>query len=96
MRKCTMVQVGVLAASALLVSALPQDATPARAPVKYGDRLQPLVGKPFYVNRDGAVMQHAKGDYKLTAVGVDFAEFHSKDEQFLVPLGVLLVTIQGP
>lgn len=95
MRKCTIAGVAVLAASALLVSALPQDATQARPSVRYCDRLLPLVGKLFYNAHDGFVRQHAKGDWKLVTVGVDFAEFHSKEGQFLVPLAMLRVTIEG-
>ena len=79
------------------VAALPQDPASARLPVKYGDRLQQLIGKNFAVPHErDRVFQYANGDYKLVAVGVDFAEFHSEGTQVLVPLSVLRVSIEVP
>ena len=97
MRGLTIGGVAIIAASILLLAALPQDAASARLSVKYGDRLQQLIGKRFHMmpERD-RVVQNATGDYKLVAVGVDFAEFHSDDTQVLVPLSVLRVSVEVP
>ena len=94
MRRLTIGAVAIIAASILFLAALPQDPAAARLSVKGGDRLQQLIGKGFYVfpERD-RVLQHAKGEYKLAAVGVDFAEFHSDDLQVLIPLSVLRVDV---
>jgi hypothetical protein len=94
MRKLRIVGVAMIVASLLSLAALPQDASAAKIAVKYGDRLQPLVGKRFGIAPDRAfVQQFAKGDYELVAVGVDYAEFHSDDSQVLVPLSTLRVEL---
>lgn len=93
MRKCTLAAV-VIAACFLLLSAF-QHPT-ARVSLKYGDRLQELVGKRFGIapERDSAQL-YETGEYTLKAVGVDYAEFHSDRMQVLIPLSVLRVAIEA-
>ena len=94
MRKLT-ISLGIAAAALLLLAAIPQDAQPSRTPLKYGDRLLPLVGKEFYVNRSSSTVTRAKkGAYRLVAVGVDFAEFESEDDHMLIPLSVMQLAIE--
>ncbi|MFT4843809.1 MAG: hypothetical protein ACI8UD_002925 [Planctomycetota bacterium] len=97
MKKLTSGGVAIIAASVLLLAAIPQEASSARLSLKYGDRLQKLVGKSFGITPErDAVVQYVKGGYRLVAVGVDFAEFHSDDEQVLIPLSVLRVSAEMP
>jgi hypothetical protein len=93
MRKSMIGGVAVIAASILFLSAFPQES--ARVSLKYGDRLQPLIGKRFGINGErDTVYQYETGEYTLAAVGVDYAEFHSDDRQVLVPLSVLRASIE--
>jgi hypothetical protein len=97
MTKLTIGGAAIIAASFLLLAALPQEAASARLSVKYGDRLQQLVGKSFGITPErDRVVQYATGEFKLVAVGVDFAEFHSDDTQVLIPLSVPRVSVEMP
>ena len=94
MRRLTIGGAAILAASILLLAALPQAPAATRLSVKYGDRLQQMIGKSFGITAErDRVLQYATGSYKLVAVGVDFAEFHSDDMQVLIPLNVLRVDV---
>ena len=94
MRKFTILGLAVLA-SAVLMAAIPQDTSPARSPLKYGDRCLTLVGKEFYVGPEGTnAHQGANGPYKLVSVGVDFVEFESESDRVLIPLASLRITAE--
>ncbi len=99
MRKLTTlgIAVSVAAVSALLMAAIPQDASPARAALKYGDRCLSLIGKDFYVIPGStSVRQGAKGPYRLVTVGVDFVEFESGEDRVVMSLASLSIVVEKP
>lgn len=49
MRTFSMCGVAALSATALLLSAVPQEPARMRTPLKYGDRCQAWIGKSFWV-----------------------------------------------
>ena len=80
-------------AAAILLSAIPQGASPTRSPIKYGDRCLALVGREFYIGPEGNQAHQAdKGPYRLVAVGVDFVEFECDADRVLMPLTALRIT----
>ena len=91
MRKFMISGVSVVAASILLLAALPQ----GPGAIKYGDRCRAWIGKPFYVLPEimGAV-QAEKGSFRLVSVGTDFLEFESEKERVLMPLSAVRLTIE--
>lgn len=93
MRKVTIAGASFVTVSVLFLAAVYQD--PGRLPLKYGDRLQPLIGKRFGipVALDRAT-QYDNGDYTLVAVGVDYAEFKADDRAVIVPLAALRVMFE--
>ena len=90
MRKFTISGVSIVAASILLLAALPQ----GPAAIKYGDRCREWIGKSFWVMPEimGAV-QAEKGPFRLASVGTDFVEFESAEERVLMPLSAMRLTI---
>ncbi|MFN6195413.1 MAG: hypothetical protein ACK5BN_16510 [Planctomycetota bacterium] len=96
MRKLTTlgVTVSVAAVAAMLIAAIPHDASPARSTLSYRDRCLPLIGKEFYVVGGASVRQAPKGPYRLISVGVDFAEFESADDRVLMSLAALSIVVE--
>jgi hypothetical protein len=90
----------LLVLTALLLAALPQDPKVGREPIKYGDRMSGWIGKHFNLSADRAVAtQFAEGgaQFTLVAVGVDFAEFKSRQEmRLMIPLAVLRFEVGTP
>jgi len=93
MRKRSFLGLATLATACFLIAWMPQDAA-GRMPIKYGDRLQSLVGEAFSLTPSGDAVQYAEGDFTLVAIGIDYAEFKSSRDRFLVPLSTLRVTLR--
>jgi hypothetical protein len=91
------IMLGVPALLALAVLSLaasrPQDPKVVREPIKYGDRMSRWIGKHFKLTPDRAVAfewGEGEAEFTLVAVGVDYAEFESRQQmRTMVPLAVL-------
>jgi hypothetical protein len=96
MHKHTIGGAALVAASVILLGALPQNPARAQLAPKYSERLQALVGKSFGIDGERQhAFQDAGGEYKLVGVAADYAEFQAEDLRLLVPLSVLRVTLES-
>jgi len=90
----------LLALAVLSLAALPQDRKVGRESIKYGDRMSRWIGKHFNLSADRAVAQEWGEDdagFTLVAVGVDYAEFKSRQEMLtMVPLATLRFEVGTP
>jgi hypothetical protein len=90
----------LLVLAGLSLAALPQDPKVGREPIKYGDRMSRWVGKHFNLSGDRSVAHEwgeADAEFTLVAVGVDYAEFKSRQEMLtMVPLAVLRFEVGTP
>jgi hypothetical protein len=86
--------------AAVSLAALPQDAKVAREPIKYGDRMSKWIGKHFTLSADRTVAREwgeSVAECTLVAVGVDFAEFKTRQDMLtIVPLATLRFEVGAP
>ena len=90
MRKFAKCGVMVLCGAAITMAAMPQASVQVRKPLKYGDRCTKWIGEEFYLDLQASVaIMRKDGDYKLVAIGLDYAQFESEDYRAVLPLSTL-------
>lgn len=90
----------LLGLAALSLAALPQDPKVRREAIKYGDRMSGWIGKHFKLSADRAVALQwgeSAADSTLVGVGVDYAEFETRQgTRIMAPLAVLRFEVGTP